>query len=294
MPSTWFDNAKGEPLFSGATKGILGGDLAFLNDKAVIAVGRYGMATGWIDWEGNENRFVSRKTPGQFEQRHCSVLDRLIVIKATDNHGVAEEIKQWAESMDIEPNCCVMDMTGNGFGVVSHLQKFWGPVEGIHWKQSATKLKILTEDRTGSDEQTANKVSEMYWALRRWTDPRVRGFFINPNCEGWEKVRHQLITRGYKHSGIKVDVESKESYMKRFPVSPDEADALVMMTMAPRLRNLGLPALVDEEAKQTRAAATKTATKFRTSDRPESSGPAWAGVALNGGREARLPTELTR
>ena len=293
VPSTWFDNAKGEPTFIGATHGILGADLAFVNDKAVIAVGRYGQATGWIDWEGVEHRFTSRKQPGQFETRHCTVLDRLIEIKATDNHGVAEEIKNWAQTLDIEPTHCVLDMTGNGFGVVSHLQKFWGQVEGVHWKEGATPRKILVEDKFPADQQTKNRISEMYWTVRRWIDPRVRGFFINPNCEGWETVRRQLTTRGYKQDGVKVEVETKESYLKRFPISPDEADAVVMMTMAPRLRSLPLPALVDEEATVART-EEKKGTQFRTSDRPDSKGPSWASTILHGTKEARLPTSLSR
>jgi len=293
VPSTWFDHAKAEPIFLGATRGILGADLAFINDKAMIAVGRYGTATGWLDWEGNEHRFASRKNPNQFEARHCSVLDRLIQIKATDNHGVAEEIKQWAESLDIEPNHCVMDMTGNGFGVVSHLQKFWGAVEGVHWKESATKGKILVEDKFPADEQAKNKISEMYWTVRRWIDPRVRGFFINPNCENWQAVRRQLTTRAYKPDGVKVLVESKEEYLKRFPISPDEADATVMMCLAPRVRGLQLPALVDEEARVSRI-TSKEGTKYRTSDRADSKSPAWASTQMAGVKEVRLPTQLSR
>lgn len=292
VPSTWFDNAKGEPLYIGSTVGILGGDLAFINDKAILAIGRYGQATGYLDWEGNEHKFVSRKHTNQFETRHCAVVDRIIELQARDNHGVAEEIKSWAESLNIEPENCVLDMTGNGFGVVSHLQKFWGKVEGIHWKESATERKILVEDKYAADEQTKNKISEMYWVVRRWIDPRVRGFFVNPNCEGWETLRRQLTTRAYKTEGIKVDVESKESYMKRFPQSPDEADATVMMSMAPRIRGLPLPALVDEEAHVARA---RTDVKpMRTSDRPPSFQPDWASPKLHGVKEARLPTSLSR
>lgn len=291
VPSTWFDNAKGEPIFIGATHGVMGADLAFVNDKAVLAIGRYGLASGYLDWEGNEHRFISRKSLNQFEERHCTVLDRLITLQANDNHGVAEELKSWAESLGIEPNFCALDMTGNGFGVVSHLQKFWGQVEGIHWKESATNRKILVEDKYPADEQTKDKISEMYWTVRRWIDPRVKGFFINPNCEGWEAVRRQMTTRGYKQVGVKIEVESKESYMKRFPISPDEADAVVMMGIIPRLRSLPLPALVDEAAHVVRTAGTK-GTVFKTSDRPISGQPSWASTGISSGSEARLPTQL--
>jgi hypothetical protein len=292
VPSTWFDHAKGEPTFIGATHGLLGGDLAFINDKAIVAIGRYGLASGYLDWSGTEHRFVSRKHQNQFENRHCCVVDRIIELKARDNHGVADEIRDWANSQVIEPNFCVLDMTGNGFGVVSHLQKFWGKVEGIHWKEKSTNRKILVEDKFAADEQTKDKVSEMYWTLRRWIDPRVKGFFINPNCEGWEALRRQVTTRAYKQDGVKVQVESKESYLKRFPQSPDEADAVVQMVMAPRLRSLPLPALVDEEANIVRG-PREQGKAMRTSDRPQGKNPNWASPNIHG-REVRLPTQLAR
>lgn len=293
VPSTWFDNAKGEPLFTGATHGLLGGDLAFINDKAVLSLGRYGLASGYIDVDGGEHRFISRKHANQFESRHCGVLDRIIVLQGTDLHGVSDEIKSWAEGQGIEPNSCVLDMTGNGFGVVSHLQKKWGPVEGVNWTQSATTRNILVEDKYPAEQQCRNLVSEMYWTVRRWLDPRVHGMFINPNCEGWEVVRRQLITRAYKQVGIQIEVEAKQSYMKRFPASPDEADSFVMMCYVPRVRGLPLPALVDEEANVARS-GSKTGKGMRTSDRPQESQPGWASPTLDHGHEARLPSFLQR
>lgn len=292
IPSTWFDHAKGEPVFVGATIGILGGDLGFINDKAIAAIGRYGLASGYIDWSGTEHRFVSRKHSNDFENRHVCVVDRLITLSTHDNQGVADEIKDWATSQGIEPNCCVLDMTGNGFGVVSHLQRFWGKVEGVHWKEKATKNKILVEDKFPADEQTKNRVSEMYWTVRRWIDPRVKAFFINPNCTGWEILRRQLTTRGYRQDGVKIEVESKEAYMKRFPQSPDEADALVMMAYAPRVRSLPLPALVDEDAHVVRTKAQKN--QMRTSDRPIEKQAGWIAPSLSLGprQEARLPSHL--
>lgn len=290
VPSTWFDNSKGEPLFVGATQGILGGDIAFIRDRAVLAIGRYGQASGWLDWQGNEHRFHSRASPNQFEMRHCVVLDKLITLKSQDNIGVADEIKEWAESQQIDPQYCVLDMTGNGFGVVSHLQKMWGPVEGIHWKESATNRNILVEDKFSAAEQTKNKVSEMYWTIRRWIDPRVRALFISPNCEGWETLRRQWTTRAYKQDGVKIEVESKESYLKRFPSSPDEADAAVMMVHCPRARGLPLPALIDEDARVVRAMIS--APPRKTSDRPFGLNTQWGNPGLIRTNEARMPTTL--
>jgi len=292
VPSSWFDSSKGEPMFVGATSGLLGGDLAFVQDKAILTIGRYGLASGWTDWDGVEHRFNSRNVPNQWESRHCGVLDRIITLQTDDNDGVAGEVKSWAEAQDIEPNFCVLDMTGNGFGVVSHLQKKWGPVEGVNWKEKATDLKILVEDKFAADLQTKGKVSEMYWTVRRWMDPRVRGLFINPTCDNWEVLRRQLTTRAYKQAGMQIEVESKENYCKRFPQSPDEADSFVMMMFGARIRGLPLPALVDENAIVDRGPGGKQKGVLKTADRPHSASPTWATPRLENVEEARLPSRL--
>ncbi|MFB1500838.1 hypothetical protein [Thiocapsa sp. N5-Cardenillas] len=292
VPSTWFDHQRGEPTFIGSTQGVMGADIAFLQDRAILAIGRYGLASGYIDWSGTQHRFASRKIAGEFENRHCCVLDRLIQLSSRDNAGVADEIKQWAEGVGIEPKFCVIDMTGNGFGVVSHLQRFWGPVEGIHWKESPTARKILVEDRFPANEQTMTKISEMYWTVRRWIDPRVKGFFVSPNCQGWEELRLQLTTRSYKQVDMRIAVEPKEDYVKRFPRSPDESDATVMMAFAARTRNLPLPALVDEEPPD-RTKMRQKGTVFQTADRPIVTGP-WTKPQINGLREVRMPAQLMR
>lgn len=246
VPSSHFEQAKGEPIFIGSVQNIAGNDLGFIRDRAFYAVGRYGLASGWMDWEGNEHRFPSRTTPDEFENRHVTVLDQLIEMDARDAPSATDEIKALSESLMIEPEALTMDKTGNAYGPWSTLQKNWGPVLGIHWKEKPTENKILAEDKEGANAQVTNIIGEMYWTIRRWIDPRVRGFFINPNCKHVEQLKQQLTHRQWRRKGTMIEVEDKETFVSRHQHSPDEADSVGMMIFGPRNRGFQLPAIIDE------------------------------------------------
>lgn len=266
VPSSWFELAKGEPMYTGLVVPIGGGDIAFVNDQALLAVGRYGLATGWVDKDGSEQRFPSRVHPGEFESRHVGVLDDLIVMESVDNAGLVAEIIDWCGRLGIDPESLCVDKTGNGFGTWSDLCKRWGSVVGVHWKESPTETKIVAEDKGGADEQCSSKVSEMYWTVHRWMDPRVRALFVNPNCKRQDVLKTQLTNRRWKFVRTVVDVESKDEYLKRLKTSPDEADAFVQMCNVPRWRGLALPALVDEAVGSASREKKKNGVQSKVSD----------------------------
>lgn len=248
IPSTWFEGSLGEPLFTGNVFGVAGADIAFDGDRAILGLGRYGMATGWMDDKGIEHRFDSRKVSGEIESRHCLVVDHLIEIMSRDSVGIGKEIKSWCEKQHIDPSFLIIDKTGNGIGVSSYLARFWSDqIIAINWKEAPTKLKILAEDKEVADVQTANKISEMHFTMRRWIQPTVRGFFINPLMQRRDELKRQCTTRHFRWAaGNRFEVESKDDFKKHAGFSPDENDAVIMMTMIPRVRTLQLPAMMDE------------------------------------------------
>lgn len=249
VPSTWFEASIGEPVFTGRVLMGAGADIACIVDKAFLAVGRHGLATGWTDFQGVDHAFENRRNAGEMEMRTVVVLDELIRLESRDPGSLGDEIKKLCTQLRIDPEFVVGDETGVGFGTISHLKRFWGPVTGVNFKENPTNLKILVEDKEGAEYQVHDIVSEMYWTVRQWMSPQVRGFFINPNCSNKVALKHQLTSRGYKYGlNNRILVEPKDKFMKRNGnSSPDEADAVVQMTLAFRLRGLQLPALTDEQ-----------------------------------------------
>lgn len=260
VPAFWFDGSIGTPIFTGPTVGIAGVDPSFVNDPPFIAVGRYGTASGWIDSEGVEHHFESRKSADGRESRQCAVVDDLITLNPNSHTELAKEAVEWCRRLQIAPDHVVVDMTGNGYGVFTEMTRLFGQaVIGVNWKNSATDHKILTEDRHPANIQVVNIRSEMYWAVRNWIQPRVRAFFVNPVCKQRAQLRHQLTTTTYDQIGGKQRIEDKEHWKSRNNGnSPNEADAVVQMIHAVRERGHKLPALSDESAAENAAKARGT------------------------------------
>ena len=250
VPTEWFDTAIGEPIFTGPVKPIGGADAGYVRDKGCLALGRWGMATGWRDSKGEEHLFPSRTVAGQNEMRHCGVLDQLIHLRGKDPVAIVNEIKAFCDWCGVKADFLCMDNTGNGYGIWSTAtskQTNWGNVYGMNWKAAPTKNKILAEDKNGADEQTSNMISEIMWTLRLYMQPTIRAFFINPTCDHRDKLRLQMTSRQYRYGpGNRVLVESKDDYKKRGHESPDEFDSTAMMGLMPRVQGLVLPANVDE------------------------------------------------
>lgn len=248
IPTSWFDQAVGEPIFVGPVTNLAGVDPAYLSDSAVLAVGRYGQARGWLTKTGDEHVFANRLIENSTELRHCLVIDQLIYLEAKDGASQAAEVQRWCTRLQIEPNMTVVDATGSGSATTSQLQRFWGPVMGVNWKHAATPFRILAEDKEDARYQSTNIISEMYCTLRRWMEPRVRGLFINPMCHHQDKLKHQLTTRqfAYRKANWGFDVEDKHKYKSRGNESPGESDATVQIPFLIRHRGFPLPALTDE------------------------------------------------
>lgn len=249
IPPAWPQSQRGEATFIENPTTLGAVDLAFTGqDTAKMAVGRWGLASGWRDHMGKWHDFVDRLNVTQKKPRYVLQIDQILPMdKHDDTVRMSEEIIGRAKMMHISPEWLALDKTGIGFGVDSHLNKVWGAVFGIGWAEKATGSKILAEDTAGADEQCAGVMSEMWWVFRRWLDPMVSAILINPIIPP-QPINTQLTSRRYRNGKAgKITVESKDEYKARNQHSPDEADAMIMLTHLVRKRSDVLPGLVSQQ-----------------------------------------------
>jgi hypothetical protein len=255
IPPSWPQSQRGEATFIETPENYAGVDLAFMGkDSAQMAVGRFGLASGWRDHYGTFQPFKDRLDVAKNKPRHVLQIDSIMPLsKHDDTVKMAEEIMAKCKMLGIKPENTSLDKTGYGFGTWSHLNKVWGDVFGIAWNEKATTRKILSEDLEGADKQCDGVMSEMWWAFKRWLDPRCCAILINTIIPP-QPIHTQLTSRRYKHGKNGIKVEAKEEYMARNAgVSPDEADSLVMLVHIVRKKSEVIPGLHEEKLSGTRS-----------------------------------------
>lgn len=248
IPPQWPQQQRGEATFIDNPELYGAVDLAFMGkDTAQLAYGRWGLASGWRDHLGAFTTFKDRLNVAQDKPRHVLQIDVILPLqKHDDTVKMAEEIIAKCKMLNIKPENLAIDKTGYGFGTWSHLNKVWGEVFGIAWNEKATERKILSEDMDSAEKQCDGVMSEMWWAFRRWLDPRCSAILINPIIPP-QPIHTQLTSRRYKTGKNGIKVEAKEEYMSRNQNSPDEADSLVMLVHAVRKNSDVIPGLHDEQ-----------------------------------------------
>lgn len=247
IPPAWPMQARGEATFVETPVTLAAVDLAFMGqDSAQMAVARWGLASGWRDFNGKETKFVDRLNVSSHRPRHVLQIDQIIPLeKHDDTVTMAEEIMGKCKMMKISPEWVAVDKTSIGLGTHSHLMKVWGDVHGIAWNELATEGKILSEDKEGADKQCDGIMSELWWAFRRWLDPRCTAILLNPIIPT-QPLHTQLTHRRYGHGKRGIKVEPKDAYKARNGRSPDEADALMMLVALVRKNSDVLPGLVEQ------------------------------------------------
>lgn len=213
-----------------------------------MAVGRWGLASGWRDHLGAFHPFKDRLDVSKDKPHHVLQIDQLLpMAKHDDTVMMAEEIMGRCKMLNITPEWLAVDKTGYGFGTWSHLNKVWGDVFGVSWNEKATERKILAEDQDAADKQCDGVMSEMWWAFRRWLMPQCAAVLINPIIPQ-QPIHTQLTSRRYKTGKNGIKVEPKDEYMARNGgVSPDEADAFVMLVHVVRKNSDVIPGLVEQQ-----------------------------------------------
>ncbi len=249
IPPSWPQDARGEATFIETPENVASVDLAFAGkDSAQMAVGRWGLASGWRNSQGEFTTFKNNLNVNESKPRHVLQIDQILPLaKHDDTTKMAEEIMARCKMMGVSPEWCAIDKTGYGFGTWSYLAKVWGSVYGISWNEKATEGKIVAEDQEGADKQCSGVMSEMWWAFRRWLDPACRAVLINPIIPP-QPIHTQLTSRRYDTTGKGITVEPKDKYKSRNGgISPDESDCLVMLLHCVRKNSDVIPGLVEAQ-----------------------------------------------
>lgn len=216
-------------------------------DKPVMTLGRFGLASGWMKASGEEIIFMNPLNPAERMPRHVLQYDQQIPLQNHDNTvALAEEAKGVCLTFGVSPNHLGIDGTGNGFGTYSHLRQYWGNVLLIEWGRKATELKVLHEDKAGANSVYDNIISEMWFSVRRWFESGV--IIISPQIAS-VPLNGQLTSRRYlRVRGALLRAESKLEYKSRGNTSPDEADSFIMMPFLVRSRLDVLPGIQVESS----------------------------------------------
>lgn len=249
IPPAWPQEARGEAVFIETPITLGSVDLAFMGkDSAQMAIGRWGLASGYRKQDGTFVTFKDRLNVKLEKPRHVLQIDQILPLQKHDDTVVmSEEIIGRCNMLEIKPEWLAVDKTGIGFGVWSHLNKVWGNCYGIAWNEKASTGKILAEDRESADMQCDGIMSEMWWCFRKWLDPRVCAIIINPIIPP-SPLHTQLTSRRYRTGkGGKIKAESKDEYRSRNQLSPDEADSCIMMTQLVRKNSGIVPGLVEHQ-----------------------------------------------
>lgn len=246
IPPSWPQEARGEAIFIETPTTVGAVDLAFMGqDTAQMAIGRWGLASGWRGIDGKITQFRDRLNIAAQRPRHVLQIDQIIPLEKHDNAvTMAEEIIGRCTQLGITPEHLALDKTSIGFGTWSHLSKVWGDVFGISWNEAATEGKIVNEDKEGASKQCDGVMSEMWWAFRQWLNPTTKAILISQVIPT-HPIYTQLTSRRYEPGKKGIKVEPKERYKARNQHSPDEADAMVMLVHLVRRFATTLPGLTE-------------------------------------------------
>jgi len=278
VPPAWMQSQRGEPIYTGKVRNIAVLDPAGAGaDKVLMGVGRFGESAGWRKMDGTIEWFVNRANPDQRITKHCAVLDQIFQLPKTNSTvETVQEVMGRCKMMNIGPEDTCFDCTGMGAGIWGHAKKYWGDVLGVNFGNRASETKVLTEDQLTAYDMYDGKVTELWWAMRRWLDPVVGALYINPIVPN-SPLFSQVTTRRYRNvKGGKVRVEPKEEYKARSGgVSPDEADLLTLLVEFCRERCGVIPG-IQESKEGERNHEDYQKVSLQNADEPETlSGSDW-------------------
>lgn len=248
IPPSWVTSQRGEPIYIGKVQFIGAEDTALGGgDKALWGIGRWGEASGWTKANGEVEWFTNRADPDKRITKHVMVLDQIFQLPKSDNTvTLVQELMGRAKAMEIPPENIVLDKGGNASGVWSHAKKFWGDVLGVDSGEKASEDKILADDQMTAYDIYERKVTELWFAAKRWLDPVVGAVYISPHVP-MSPLFHQLTSRRFRNvKGGRVQVEPKHEYRARNQgVSPDEADCMLLLVEWCRQRGGVTPGIME-------------------------------------------------
>jgi hypothetical protein len=251
VPPSWMQSQRGNPIYIGKVETIVSIDTALDGaDKALMGLGRWGEAAGWTNANGDKEWFVNRANPDERINKHVMVLDQIFQLPKSNNTvTIIQEVMGRCKQLNVPPENVVLDKGGNASGVWSHAKKYWGDVLGVASGERASEERILSDDQMVAYDVYHLKVTELWFAMRRWLDPVVCAVLLNPILPT-NPLTTQAITRRYRNiKGGKIQVEPKHEYRARNSgaPSPDEIDVLNLLVEWCRQRGGVLPGVQEEK-----------------------------------------------
>lgn len=164
-------------------------------------------------WGVDVARFGSDRTV-LVERRENATTSKHIAWSGMDTMQTAGRIyAKWLETSPIErPEYIFVDLIGIGAGVHDRLQELGLPVIGINVAEAASV-----------EEQYNRLRDELWFKGRRWLEQKHCRLYPD------ETLIAELSLPKYKFTSTgKLQVESKEEMKKRYPRSPDVADAFLL------------------------------------------------------------------
>lgn len=246
IPPAWMQSQRGEPIFVDEVTTVAALDTALGgSDKAVLGVGRWGLAAGWINYKGEKVMFKDRLNAEVNKPRHVLVVDQIFELPKTDNTvDLVEGVIERCKNMGISPKHVSLDKTGNAAGVWGHATKFWGEVLGVGFNEKASESRVISEDLDTAYDRYDGKVTELWFAFKEWLNPAVNAVLLNNTLQVPELFA-QMTNRRYRPvKGGKLRVEPKQEYKARTRLgSPDEADVVTLLVELVRQRFNVIPGM---------------------------------------------------
>lgn len=176
--------------------------------------------------------------------------------KNPPEYQIAVKVKTLCESRGVKTREFYGDGTGTGRGVMSVLQREWGPdINVVQFGGAPSEMPVSDEDPRPASEVYDRKVTELWYSFREFVEAGiVRG--LDPT------TAMEFCARKFYIKGKKTCVEKKEEMKLRGAMSPDLADCSVLGIHA--LRERGINATVMTETKQ--AYVSDYSTKFAKHD----------------------------
>jgi len=251
IPGSILSKLKAELIFAEEPTNVGAADLALEGgDAAEMADGRWGRVSGikfppsLVFPKGRVLEF--RGAGGERQLRWGLQLDQIFPLANGDTVKMAEQVKTNAIRFHIEPGWLLVDRTGNGAGVHDLLKSLWSEeVRGTNYSEGATEQKILEEDTKTPKEEYERVVSELWFALKKWSE--FEFFKVAPSLDGFDELNKELGGRRYM-PGKLTKVETKTDYKSRGNRSPNKADAVTLLVHCARLASRVVPSALTNQA----------------------------------------------
>lgn len=245
IKQNWLTASEGEWIFDSQTKGVFGGDPAFVGDRPTAATGRVGRAIGWIDYSGNRHMLAEPAVKIQ--------VDAAAVVTRGDTQDLSDQYMDRAKSLNIDPNGFGIDMTGPGRGTHDIIRRQWAQkvkplpdgseiatIHGLEYGSSPTIHLIADEDSAPPKELFNILATELWYRAAKLFEYDVirvgKGVDVTVFAELAARQGGMQVGLGKK-----LTVESKTDFKKRTGMkSPDLADGTLIMIHVASITTPGL------------------------------------------------------